>query len=92
MIVKLLTEHHLDFLSEKEAAQALLSLHLSKCHIVENLMSRLILYFHTYFFLDPSSVGHQANTSQALFPGYLFDSMHSPVINPALKRCILETP
>ena len=34
--VKLLTEHHL------EAAQARLSQHLSKCHIVGNHMSRLI--------------------------------------------------
>ena len=30
MIVKLLTEHHLEFLSFKEAAQARLSLHLSR--------------------------------------------------------------
>ena len=35
-------EHHLDFLSLKEAAQARLSLHLSKCHIVGNHVSRLI--------------------------------------------------
>ena len=33
MIVNLLTEHHLEFLSLKEAAQARLSLHLSKYHI-----------------------------------------------------------
>ena len=44
MIVKLQTEHRLEFLSSKEAAQARLSLHLSKCHIVGNHMSRLILY------------------------------------------------
>ena len=31
MIVKLLTEHHLEFLSLKEAAEARPSLHLSKC-------------------------------------------------------------
>ena len=41
MTVKLLTEHHLEFLSLKEAVQAPLSLHLSKCH-VGNLMARLI--------------------------------------------------
>ena len=41
MSVKLLAEH-LEFLSLKEAAQAGLSLHLSKCHIVGNHMSRLI--------------------------------------------------
>ena len=41
MIVKLLTEHHLEFLSLKEEAQTRLSLHLSKCQIVGNLMSRL---------------------------------------------------
>ena len=34
MIVKLLNEHHLEFLSLKAAAQAHLSLHLSKCQIV----------------------------------------------------------
>ena len=36
MTVKLLslTDHHLKFISLKEAAQACLSLHLSKCHIV----------------------------------------------------------
>ena len=38
MIVKLLTEHHLEFLSLKGAAEARLSLHMSKCHIVGNLM------------------------------------------------------
>ena len=42
MSVKLLTEHHLEFLSLKEAAQARLSLHMSKCHIVGNHMSGLI--------------------------------------------------
>ena len=41
MSVKLLAEHYLEYL-RKEAAQALLSLHLSKCHIVGNHMSRLI--------------------------------------------------
>ena len=35
MRVKLLSEHHLGVLAEKEAAQARLSLHLSKCHILE---------------------------------------------------------
>ena len=39
MTVKLLTEHNLEFLSLKEAAQARLSIHLSKCHIVGNQMS-----------------------------------------------------
>ena len=38
MIVKLLTEHQLDFLSLKETAEAPQSLHISKCQIVENLM------------------------------------------------------
>ena len=42
MIVKLLTEHLLEFLSLKEAVQARLSLHMSKCHIVGNLVPRLI--------------------------------------------------
>ena len=41
MSVKLLTKHHLEFLSLKGAAQARLSIHLSKCHIVGNHMPRL---------------------------------------------------
>ena len=41
MRVKLLTEHYLEFLRLKEAGQARLSLHISKCHIVGNHMSRL---------------------------------------------------
>ena len=47
MIVKLLTEHHLEFLSLKEAAEARPSLHLSKCQIVGNLMSRLLSYLQS---------------------------------------------
>ena len=35
MIVKLLTEHHLEFLSLNTAAQARLNLHLSKCTLLE---------------------------------------------------------
>ena len=41
MNVNLLTEHHLEFLSFKEAAEARPSLHLSKCYIAGNHMSRL---------------------------------------------------
>ena len=41
MIVKLLTEHHLEYLSLNKAAEARPSLHLSKCQIVGNLMPRL---------------------------------------------------
>ena len=39
--VKLLIEYHLVYLTLNEAAQARLSLHLSKCHIVGNNMSWL---------------------------------------------------
>ena len=39
MTVKLPTEQHLEFLSLKEAVQARLSLFMSKCEIVGNLMS-----------------------------------------------------
>ena len=39
MTVKLLTEHHLEFLSLKGSAKAFLSLHLSKYHIVDIHMS-----------------------------------------------------
>ena len=41
MSVKLLTEHDFELLSLKEDAQARLSLHLSKAHIVGNPMLRL---------------------------------------------------
>ena len=51
MIVKLLTEHHLEFLSLKEVAQTRLSLHLSKCQIVGNLMPRL-----NYFICSVSAI------------------------------------
>ena len=40
-LLKLLTEHYLEFLRLTGAAQARLSLHLSKCHIVGNHVSRL---------------------------------------------------
>ena len=42
MIVKLLTEHHLEFLSLKETAEARPSLHMSKCQFVGNHVPRLI--------------------------------------------------
>ena len=45
--VKLLNDHHLEFLSLtllQDAAQARLSLHLSECHNVGNHMSRLNYY------------------------------------------------
>ena len=42
MTDKLLTKHHLEFLSLKQAAQARLKLHLLKYHIVGNHMSQLI--------------------------------------------------
>ena len=44
MSVKLLNKHNFGFLSLKKAAQARLSLHLSKCHIVGNHMSQLNYY------------------------------------------------
>ena len=58
--VQLLTEHHFEILSLNGAAQAPLSLHLSKSHIVGNHMSRLnyvktngseIIYYFTLTFL-----------------------------------------
>ena len=48
MIVKLLTEHHFEFLSLKEPAEARPSLLLSKCQIVGNLMHwlKFLHYLH----------------------------------------------
>ena len=48
MIVKLLTEHHFEFLSLKEPAEARPSLHLSKCQIVGNLIHWLICIIFTF--------------------------------------------
>ena len=48
--VKLLTEHHLEFLSLKGAAQARVSVHLSKCYVVGNHKSRLY-YLFVYVFV-----------------------------------------
>ena len=45
MSVKLLTKHHLEFLSLKGAAQVGLSLHLSKCQIVGKHMSQLTCFY-----------------------------------------------
>ena len=42
MIVKLLTKHHLEFLSLKGGCKAHLSLHMSKCHIVRNQLLKSI--------------------------------------------------
>ena len=54
MIVKLLTEYHLEFLSLKVAAEAGPSLHLSKCQIVGNLSTGVKLcktHYLTYLYL-----------------------------------------
>ena len=48
--VMLLVNNIWSFYTLKEAVQARLSLHLSKCHIVENHLSRLILHFSEYLF------------------------------------------
>ena len=44
MIVKLLTEHHLEFLSLKGGCRGSSESTLEKCQIVGNFMPRLILY------------------------------------------------
>ena len=49
MIIKLLTEHHLEFLSLKKAAEARPSLHISKCHIVGNLMHWHIIILYQFW-------------------------------------------
>ena len=50
LIVRLLIEHRLEFLSLKGVAQIHMSLHLSKCHIVGNHMSRLnMVALHVVF-------------------------------------------
>ena len=55
MIVKLQIEHHLEFLSLKEAAEARPSLPVSKCHTVGNLMLRLDNCYQKLFIIESSS-------------------------------------
>ena len=45
MTIKLLSEYNLEFLSLNGGCTDLLSLHLSKCHVVGNHMSRLMYKF-----------------------------------------------
>ena len=52
MIVKLLTEHHLEFLSLKGGCRGSSESHMSKCHIVGNLISRLNYVMRTSVFSD----------------------------------------
>ena len=54
MSAKLLTEHLLEVLSLKEAAEARLRLHLSKCHIVGNHMPQLTCVFHHILSVTPN--------------------------------------
>ena len=56
MIVKLLTEHHLKFLSLKEDVEACPSQHMTKCHNVGNLMHWLI---NVYWGQQYLVFGHQ---------------------------------
>ena len=56
MSVKLLTEHNLKFLSLKEAAQAHLSLYLSKVNVVGNHMSWLN-YLNAWHSIAPDKNG-----------------------------------
>ena len=80
MPVKLPTEHHLDFISLKGAAQARLNLHLSKCHIVGNHMSRLKSIFWLSWKDDWMPWTEQRNMSLIFtFPIYsniLLDEVH----------------
>ena len=91
MSVKLLTEYHLEFLSLKEAAQARLSLHLSKCHIVGNHMSRLIFpYFGQlmrYRYLSNiqdtichDNPGRDENRNSCILNGERYQARHKTLI------------
>ena len=52
MIVKLLTEHDLEFLSLKRGCRGCPSLHLSKCQFVGNHMPQLILYMYILLYIS----------------------------------------
>ena len=56
MIVKVLTEHHLKFLSLKADAEARPRLHLSKCHIVGNHIHWLNLFGWVLPYISISSI------------------------------------
>ena len=58
MIVKLLTEHRLEFLSLNKAAEASPSLHLPKCQIVGNPMPLLISFEISKFISQTSRRCH----------------------------------
>ena len=76
MSVKLLTEHHLELLSLKGGLQAHLSLHLLKCHIVGNHMSRLIYFTDQTFALYSAVVITQILVSS--HRGSITYAMHHP--------------
>ena len=68
MIVKLLTEHHLEFLSLKEEAQTRLSLHLSKCQIVGSgsngmLITQLRSSYVDYVVFLSDAIDYRSNPS-----------------------------
>ena len=71
MTIKLLTEHHLEFQS-LEAAQARLSLHLSKCHIVGNHMSQLNNKDATNTFFNLVLLFHRTYHRLGIFRGHEF--------------------
>ena len=60
MIVKLLTEHHLEFLSLIGGCRGWSESHLSKCQIDGNLMPRLN-YFTPFFFAVPAEADSADN-------------------------------
>ena len=66
MSVKLLTEHHLEFLSLKKAAQARLSLHLSKCQTVGNHVAAHFYLLHMQKGTKRSKFWSESSTTSIL--------------------------
>ena len=64
MSIKLQIEHDFEFLSLKEATQARLSLHLSKCHIVRNRTFILFVFPKIQF---PFNSHEKAHCNQICF-------------------------
>ena len=81
MTVKLLIEQHLVFLSLKEDAQARLSLHMSKCHIVGNHMSRLN-------YINPSLA--EPNYRQAHVISVLISHRRAAKVQASMRNCTVS--
>ena len=81
MIVNLLTEHHLEFLSLKEAAEACLSLYLSKSHAAAHTMYYFVCVFQTQMLFIDAFIQNNRLDNVTQLMGY----------HPEYLDCFLKT-